>query len=233
MFVCFSIQEDPPRLSNGHSDSSTSIAISVHPYEAANAFSLGSLRALAPLNSTYASSTFPDMSSPNELRTGDAVDGITRGQIRAYQSLDREDSQEQYEPLTKKYEGDLEAEPVVSKPPMNSRARDNGEVSTKSEAHNGALDKLPPLHRVRPPTREKSKSTYSTPNFKRMLTVEHKKLTDDGYFDEERSKIKVVDSRYKSMPVLDTAAANASPSRSNKDNAQSKEYPYSQAKGEL
>ena len=141
-------------------------------------------------------------------------------------------SAEAYEPLTNKIDRGNSDKPVLikSKTPVTEDSITRAHTNTTESA----LDKLPPLGRIAsvPHDKAKSLSAYSTPNFKRLMTIEKKKLTSDGFYDEERGKVKVVDSRYNSMPSLVNTAESESP-RSGKASVHSAEYPYGHPKGLL
>ena len=101
----------------------------------------------------------------------------------------------------------------------------------KLDSHEAALTNLPPIKKVSSLPRDNSKaaSTYSNPSFKRLISAEKRKLAKDGFLDESRNKIKFVDSRYKSMPTLNSMEQESP--RSAKGSVQSAEYPQSQPKG--
>lgn len=150
--------------------------------------------------------------------------------VRTYQSADFGESEESYEPLRKKPEQNGEREHVL----MDTPAPVTEETISRTElsAHEAALNTLPPVRKVSSLPRDKGKasSVYSTPNFKRLMSTEKKKLAKDGFYDEERSKIKYVDSRYKSMPTLVNSVEQESP-RSAKDSIRSAEFPPAHPKG--
>ena len=103
----------------------------------------------------------------------------------------------------------------------------------QSNPQESSLRDLPPIHKSTSLPRDKSKpvSTYATSNFKRLMTAEKRKLAKDGFYDENRGKIKVVYDRHKSMPALNSAEQESP--RSGKSSARSAEYPSGQQTGKL
>ena len=107
----------------------------------------------------------------------------------------------------------LLSEPLFAKPdPQDPVFKKPSPPKIKSEksADNGLqqVKSLSKLTSVDGDKIQRSSSKYATSDFKRLLTVEEKKLSRDGFLDEERSKIKMADVRYNSMPTLDRAETN-------------------------
>lgn len=150
--------------------------------------------------------------------------------MRTNRSADTGGSEESYEPLRKVPEHVRERKPVA----METKLPVAEDTLRRSEGslQEARLKDLPPVKKIASVPRDSGKvtSAYATPNFKRLMTVEKRKLAKDGFYDESRSKIKFVDSRYKSMPTLLNSTEQESP-RSGKDSVRSAEYPLVQPKG--
>ena len=143
--------------------------------------------------------------------------------------MDNLDSAESYEPLRRKPEHQTETKSVA----METRVpvKEESLKHTRSSTQEGALDSLPPVGKVASlPRPENKSSTYSTPNFKRLIAAEKRKLVNDGYLDEERSKIKFVDPKYQSMPSLVNSTKNESP-RSGPESVRSADYNHGHPQG--
>ena len=151
--------------------------------------------------------------------------------LQRYQSKDLEESEEFYEPLLKGPEKERDPKQVSLETPAPVTEE------TMSQAHvnpqESSLTDLPPINKTASMSRDNSKSgsMYATPNFKRLMTAEKRKLAKEGFYDENRSKIKVVDDRYKSMPALNSAEMESP--RSGNNSIRSAEYPSNQQKGIL
>ncbi|XP_065071560.1 tyrosine-protein phosphatase non-receptor type 13-like isoform X2 [Rhopilema esculentum] len=193
---------------------------------------IGSLHALTPLNATRVNEAtqlrglrYADYDMPSSTSPATPV----RRLISTYKSMDNLDSGESYEPLRRKPEHQTETKSVA----METRVpvKEESLKHKRSTTQEGALDSLPPVGKVASfPRPENKSSTYSTPNFKRLIAAEKRKLVKDGYLDEERSKIKFVDPKYQSMPSLVSSMKNESP-RSGPESVRSADYNHGHTQG--
>ena len=168
----------------------------------------------------------------SETRNGvnGCLDVVSRNpKLQTHRSRDLSGSEECYEPLIKDPKRDHHSKLVT----IDARQPVTEETLSHSQSNpqESFLTGLPPIKKVAslPRDETKSNSTYSTPRFKRLLTTEKRKLANDGFLDENRSRIKFADDRYKSMPTLNSAEVESP--RSGKESIRSVEFPPGPQKG--